>query len=150
VGKKYTPEFRAECVEEALEKMAEGELLEDIADDIFGIPRQTLGDWLRQDAPERYEKVKPDQARALFLKGHRRAINATKDTAQADRLAAESYQKLAARLDPRNWSEKHQIEHTGTVTYAVASIPVVSASIGDWSADAAKVLGSGSETDALS
>lgn len=105
--------YSDEVAEAILARMSEGEFVQDICRE-DGMPSvQTLWRW-REARPafrEAYARARLQQAQAVAENGFLRAWNA-KD-AQLDRLAFDAAKWMAAKLDPRNYSERVQNEHSG-------------------------------------
>lgn len=112
----YTPEI-AEVI---ITKIGRGQSIQSIANEP-GMPCSwTIHDWLRkhEEFCEAYEKARPARARAIAEKAHSEleAIpDGDRDAAYIGDVRIRNRLKLAAIFDPRRYSERHIVEHTGDV-----------------------------------
>jgi hypothetical protein len=101
-----------------LDRIAEGELLTDICDPPEQPHRRTIYGWMDQwpEFSHAYARAKASQADAVAEKAVKAAINATAETAHAARVKFDGYKWWAAKLNPRVYSDKVDVNHTGSIT----------------------------------
>lgn len=115
--------FTPAIAESILVRIAGGESLRRICEDDGYPSRQTVLRWLWGESEEanafgfvaKYARAREAQADVMDDKILETAESSTNDTAQADRVKIMAYQWRAAKLKPKVYGDKQQLEHSGSV-----------------------------------
>jgi hypothetical protein len=98
--------------EEIIERIEEGEVLEQIAADERMPTRRTINRWIEQhsDFCQRYARARTKQAAAVAEHGYVAAwADDGPEHVQRNRLRFDAARWLAGRLDPPRWSDKPEV-----------------------------------------
>ena len=106
---------RAAVMAAVCERIATGELVQDVARDLGVTPWQ-VSEWATDPQfSQVYARARSDQAHAVAALAYREAMNADREDAQAARLRFDAGRWLASKLAPREYGEKQTVEHDGAV-----------------------------------
>lgn len=121
-GRAWTPEQREYILETMLAHMEDGGSAQDICDEL-GVSMATCWQWIKSDEllEKRYEEAKICRARCL-IEGilHDLHATTTMEEARVVDVKARHMLRVAAMLNPREFSEKFAIESKRAPTSAKA------------------------------
>lgn len=98
-----------------LTRMREGESVSTIAKSL-GVARGTLLSRLYADHADEYVRAREDQGRAWGEEAIELARQARPENAHAVRVTVDTLKWAAARLAPRDYGDRQQVEQSGEVT----------------------------------
>ena len=117
--------YTQEAADEILSRMAEGELVVDIARSSHLPSPGVIWKWTRlhRDFGDAYARAREVQGHVLAERAAARGLQCT-DNPQADRLAFDAMRWLAGKVAPRHYSDKVQLsgDPDSPVTIAVRRI----------------------------
>lgn len=79
----------------------------------FGFGMSTLFRWLRERSDFREQYVRAREESADTLVDDMREIEASEPDVQRAKLKCDNRKWVAARMSPRKWGDRQQVEHTG-------------------------------------